>query len=396
MSGGPLSGLRVVDLSRVLAGPLCTMLLGDLGADVIKVERPGTGDDTRAWGPPFIGGESAYFLGVNRNKRSLTLDLSSREGKDVLRRMLTDADVLIENYKTGTLERWGLGEEWFDEHAPGLVHATISGYGSSGPKAGKPGYDFVLQAETGLMAITGESDGRPMKVGVAIVDICTGMMAALAILAALSAKSRSGRGQRIEVNLHDTGLLMLANVASNYLISGEESVRYGNGHPNIVPYRTYEALDGSLVVAVGNDVQFRAFAHLVDHPEWAEDDRFATNAARVRNRAEMDALVDEVIGTRDRAQWMDLLDKAGVTAGRINRISEALSSPQTEGSGMVVEVAHPLVGMVKMLGLPFEFSATPPSIRFAPPTLGQHTDAVLADLGYDETDIAALRKRGLI
>ncbi len=372
------------------------MLLGDLGADVIKVERPGTGDDTRAWGPPFVEGESAYFLGVNRNKRSLTLDLSSSEGTEVLRRMLADADVLIENFKMGTLERWGLAEEWFDEHAPGLVRATISGYGPSGPKAGKPGYDFVLQAETGLMAITGESDGRPMKVGVAIVDICTGMMAAISILAALSARIRSGRGQRIDVNLHDTGLLMLANVASNHLLSGADAVRYGNGHPNIVPYRTYEARDGHLVVAVGNDAQFRAFAHLVDHPEWAEEARFATNAARVRNRVELDTLIDEVIGTRDRARWMDLLDEAGVTAGRINTISEALSSPQTKGRRMVTEVEHPLAGMVKMLGLPFEFSATAPSIRRAPPTLGQHTDEVLADLGYDEFDIAELRERGLI
>ena len=396
MTAGPLSGLQIVDLSRVLAGPLCTMLLGDLGADVIKVERPGTGDDTRTWGPPFTHGESAYFLGLNRNKRSLTIDLSSDEGKDILRRMLMSADVLIENFKMGTLAKWGLGEDWFGEHAPGLVRATISGYGSSGPKAGKPGYDFVLQAETGLMAITGESDGRPMKVGVAIVDICTGMMAALSILAALSAKSRSGRGQRVEVNLHDTGLLMLANVASNHLISGEEAQRYGNGHPNIVPYRTYAALDGHVVIAVGNDAQFRVFAELVGHAEWAEDDRFATNAARVRNRVELDARIDEVIGTRDRARWMDLLDEAGVTASRINLISEALFSPQTAGSGMVTEVEHSLAGMLKMLRPPFEFSATPPSIRRAPPTLGQHTDEVLAQLGYDEIDIAALRERGLI
>ncbi|HEX5696892.1 MAG TPA: CoA transferase, partial [Acidimicrobiia bacterium] len=283
-ASGALTGVRVIDLSRVLAGPLCTQTLGDLGADVIKVERPGEGDDTRNWGPPYAGPLSAYFLGVNRNKRSVTLDLSDDEGRAVLDRMIRGGDVVVDNFKRGTLDRWGFDDDWFASNAPRVIRCSITGYGSSGPKADFPGYDFILQAETGLMSITGEVEGASMKLGVAIVDICTGMQATIAILAALEARHRTGTGQRCEVNLHDTGLHLLANVASNYLVSNDEPGRYGNGHPNIVPYRTFPAADGDLAVAVGNDRQFAIFADVLGHPEWSSDPRFATNPERVRNR----------------------------------------------------------------------------------------------------------------
>lgn len=393
MTEGALDGLKVVDLSRVLAGPLCTMLLADAGADVIKVERPGIGDDTRSWGPPFAKGESAYYLSVNRNKRSLTLDLAGPPGREALGRLMAEADVVIDNFKLGTMERWGFDDDWFATSAPQAVRCTITGYGSTGPKAGKPGYDFILQAETGLMAITGEADGTPSKLGVAIVDICTGMMASISILAALEARRRNGRGQRTEVSLHDTGLLMLANVAGNALVTNSEAGRYGNGHPNIVPYRTYSAADGDLAVAVGNDAQFAVFATALGHPEWADDPRFARNADRVENRSEIDRLIGEVIGSRTRVAWTEALDQAGIPAGPINLVSEALSSPQTKARGMVTEVEHPTIGMLKMLGLPIRYSETPGAIKRPPPRLGEHTDAILGDLGYSPSQIATMAGR---
>jgi crotonobetainyl-CoA:carnitine CoA-transferase CaiB-like acyl-CoA transferase len=397
MSGeGALSGTRVIDLSRVLAGPLCTQTLGDLGADVIKVERPGAGDDTRNWGPPYAGPLSAYFLGVNRNKRSMTLHLGLPEGRAVLDRLIRSGDVVVDNFKQGTLERWGLDDEWFDSNAPGVIRCSITGYGSTGPKTEAPGYDFILQAETGLMAITGEVDGTPMKLGVAIVDICTGMQAAIAILAALEARHRTGIGQRCEVNLHGTGLHLLANVASNHLVSGEEPGRYGNGHPNIVPYRTYRASDGDLAVAVGNDRQFGVLAQELGHPEWAEDPRFTTNPERVRNRDLIDRMVAEVVVSMSRGEWVERFDRVGIPSGPINLVSEALASPQTRAQEMVVESEHSVAGPIRTLGLPIEMSATPASIRFEPPALGADTDAVLAELGYTDEEIAALRKTGVV
>ncbi len=393
---GALTGLRVIDLSRVLAGPLCTQTLGDLGAEVIKVERPGEGDDTRNWGPPYAGPLSAYFVGVNRNKRSLTLDLSRDEGRVVLDRLMRGGDVLVDNFKQGTLDRWGFDDKWFEANAPGMIRCSITGYGSSGPKAATPGYDFILQAETGLMAITGEVDGTPMKLGVAIVDICTGMQAAIAILAALEARRRTGKGQRCDVNLHDTGLHILANVAANHLVSGEEPGRYGNGHPNIVPYRTYGAADGDLALAVGNDRQFQALAGVVGHPEWAEDPRFATNPERVRHREVVDQMVGEVIAAKTRADWVAIFDGAGIPSGSINRVSEALTSPQTVARDMVLEMEHPAAGTFRTLGLPIEMSATPPSVRLLPPTLGSDNDAVLGELGFSAEEIAGLRAAGVV
>jgi crotonobetainyl-CoA:carnitine CoA-transferase CaiB-like acyl-CoA transferase len=391
MTEGALAGLRVIDLSRVLAGPLCTQTLGDLGADVIKVEKPGEGDDTRNWGPPYAGPLSAYFVGVNRNKRSLTLDLSLEEGRAVLERLIRIGDVLVDNFKHGTLERWGFDDGWFEANSPGVIRCSITGYGSSGPKTATPGYDFILQAETGLMAITGEVDGSPMKLGVAIVDICTGMQAAIAVLAAFEARRRTGKGQRCEVNLHDTGLHILANVAANHLASGEEPGRYGNGHPNIVPYRTYAAADGDLALAVGNDRQFQVLAGRVGHPEWAEDPRYSSNPERVRNRDEVDRMVGEVIAGKTRGEWVAIFEEARIPAGPINLVSEALSSPQTTARDMVVKV-----GPLRTLGLPIDLSETPSSIRNEPPMLGADTDAVLEELGYTAGEIAQLRARGVV
>ncbi|MGZ5384503.1 MAG: CaiB/BaiF CoA transferase family protein [Acidimicrobiia bacterium] len=397
MTRGSLDGLVVLDLTRVLAGPLSTMLLGDMGAEVIKIERPGTGDDTRGWGPPFVGSESAYYLGVNRNKRSLTLDLSTGEGRDILRRLVPLADVVMDNFKMGTLERWGLDDEWFTQHAPRVVRCTISGYGSAGPKAGMPGYDFILQAESGLMSITGEPDGASMKLGVAIVDICTGLLATISVLSALTARQSTGRGQRTEVNLHDTGLLMLANVAANHLASGEVPGRYGNGHPNIVPYRTFDASDGEVAVAVGNDDQFRKLALLLDSPEWADDPRFARNRDRVANRELIDGLIQQEFGSRTRSEWIEEFDRVGIPSGPINNVAEALSSPQTQARDMVTAVDHPLLGLVRMLGLPISFDRTPATIRSHPPGLGEHTAEVLGEmLGMGGSEIDDLRARGVV
>lgn len=392
---GALAGLRVLDLTRVLAGPLCTMFLGDLGAEVIKVEQPGRGDDTRSWGPPFAGPFSAYFFGVNRNKRSLTLDLRHQRGRQLLGRLLERADVVVDNFKLGTMAGWGFDEEWYEAHAPQAVRCSITGYGSTGPKAGKPGYDFILQAETGLMAITGEAEGTPMKLGVAIVDICTGMMATISILAALEARHQSGRGQACEVTLHDTGLQMLANVASNYLFAGQEPGRYGNGHPNIVPYRTYPAADGDLALAVGNDLQFAALAVALGRPEWADDPKFATNPARVENRGELDAAITAIIALQEREYWIARLDQAGIPAGAINLVSEALTSEQTRAREMVVDVDNPKLGMLQMLGSPLRFSETPTRLRYPPPRLGTDTATILAELGLAAEEIEELASLGV-
>jgi len=396
VSEGALDGVRVVDLTRVLAGPLCAMWLGDMGADVIKVERPGSGDDTRAWGPPFAGTEAAYFLGVNRNKRSLTLDLGQPRGLEILAELIRGADVVLDNFKIGTLDRWGFTDEWYAEEAPAAVRATISGYGATGPKAAMPGYDFILQAETGLMAITGEPDGESMKLGVAIVDVCTGMLAAMSVLGGLAARGRTGRGQRIELSLHDTGLQMLANVAANHLVSGAEAVRYGNGHPNIVPYRTYPTADGELVVTVGNDTQFARFAQVLGCDGWSSDPRFARNTDRVANRDLLDGLIRDRMVTRTRTEWSADLEADGIPCVPINSVAEALASPQTAARGMVTTVEHPTAGEVALTGVPFRMFGTPAVIRRPPPTLGQHSREVLAgELGLDAAAISELVAAGV-
>jgi crotonobetainyl-CoA:carnitine CoA-transferase CaiB-like acyl-CoA transferase len=389
---GALAGIKVLDLTRILAGPLCTMMLGDLGADVIKIENPGTGDDTRAWGPPFVGTESAYFLGVNRNKRSVTLDLKSARGQEILRDLIRRADVVIENFKAGTLDKWGCGRAFMEKETPQVIHCTISGYGSRGPKAKLPGYDFLLQAESGLMSITGETDGKPTKQGVAIVDICTGMYAAICILAALNARNAGAPGQHIGVSLYTTGLSMLANVASNVLISGKPAGRYGNGHPNIVPYSTYPTADGEIAFGVGNEAQFEQFARVLGHSEWVKDPRFARNRDRVVNRAAFDELIIAALSTRPASEWLDRLLAVGVPCGLINDVTSALAAAQTAAMNMVVDVTHPTVGTYRSLGIPFEMSGTPPDIHRSPPTLGQHTDEVLAEyVGLGTDDLRKLR-----
>ncbi|MBI4191385.1 MAG: CoA transferase [Betaproteobacteria bacterium] len=396
-STAALEGLRVLDLTRILAGPLCTMMLGDMGADVIKVEPPGSGDDTRSWGPPFVAGEAAYFLGLNRNKRSLTLNLASRPGQEILAALVKKSDVLVENFKLGTLEKWGFPDAWLGANAPQVIRCSITGYGANGPKGGLPGYDFISQAESGLMSITGPQDGPPTKHGVALVDVCTGMLASNAILGALAARGRTGRGQHLELSLYETSLFMLANVAANYLAAGKDGGRYGNGHPSIVPYTTYPTADGMMAVAVGNDAQFAKFARAIGRAGWGADARFAKNMDRVAHRELLDGLIADTLKTAAAAAWIGKLKAAGVPCGRINSVKQAFDDPQTEARRMVETVEHPALGALRLIGTPFKFSGTPTSVRRAPPTLGQHTDEILRrELGYDDARIAALRRDKVI
>ncbi len=394
---GALEGLRVLDLTRILAGPLCTQMLGDMGAEVIKVEPPGTGDDTRTWGPPFVGGESAYFLGINRNKRSLTLNIAARAGQEILAELLRKSDVLVENFKLGTLEKWGFGNEWLEKNAPQVVRCSITGYGASGPDAGLPGYDFILQAQSGLMSICGEADGTPTKYGVAIVDVVTGLYACNVILAALAARDRTGRGQHVEVCLYDSGISMLINVASNYLVTGKDARRFGNGHPNIVPYTTYPTADGMIAVAVGNDAQFARFSEQLGHAEWGAEPRFAKNPERVKNREMLDGLIADTLKRDRTAAWIARLRGAGVPCGPINSVAEALEDPHTLARDMLRKIDHPAAGELRTVGIPFRLSGTPATIRRPPPTLGQHTEEVLREeLGMTAERIAALRANKVI
>ena len=396
-SRGPLDSVRVIDLSRILAGPFCAMNLGDLGAEVIKVEQPGKGDDTRSWGPPFVGGESAYFLGVNRNKRGITLNLKHPRGRELLKSLLRSADVVVENFKSGTLESWGITDEWREREAPRLIHCEITGYGNSGPRGGLPGYDFLMQAESGLMSITGDQDGDPMKLGVAIVDVCTGMYAAMGILAALSARERTGRGQKIEATLFATGVSMLVNVASNYLASGKAPGRYGNGHPNIVPYRAFACADGNIALAVGNDAQFARLAKCLGRPELAQDERFSRNENRVRNRDEIDALIADAMVSRKTAEWFADLQGQGIPCSPINKVNDAIEDPQTYALGMVASLEHATAGTIRMLGIPYSLSDTPASIRTPPPSLGADNDSVLANLlNLSAGQIEECRRDGIV
>lgn len=391
-----LDGLKVLDLTRVLAGPLCAMTLGDMGADVIKVEPP-AGDDTRHWGPPHVGGEAAYYLGVNRNKRSLKLDLGKPQARAILGRLIKRADVLIDNYKQGTLDKWGFDAAWMAANAPRLVHCSITGYGETGPKAELPGYDFVLQAETGLMHITGPVDGAPVKHGVAIVDIATGLYATIAVLGALQARATTGKGQKVGVSLMETGLSMLANVAANHLATGNEARRFGNGHPNIVPYTTFATADGALALAVGNDAQFGRFAEVAGHAEWAQDARFAKNADRVRNRVEIEALVAVAVSKQPTDWWITTLRRVGVPCGAVNGVTAALADAQAKARDMVISMPHPSAGQVSMLGFPIKMAGTPLAATKPPPLLGEHSTAVLrGELGLDAIEIERLKAEGVI
>jgi formyl-CoA transferase len=392
-----LSGLRVLDCSRVLAGPFATMILGDLGAEVIKVEHPQGGDDTRAWGPPDAGGESAYYLSINRNKRSLALDLKTAAGRDLLRRLAGVSDVLVENFRRGTMEAWGLDYATLAADQPGLVYCTISGYGPEGPQREKPGYDFAVQAASGLMSITGPADGEPSKLGVAIVDILAGLFAANAILAALLGRAVQGRGTYIEVSLLESALAALINVGQNYLVTGTPPRRYGNAHPNIVPYQTFAAADGWLALAVGNDKQFAALCRVLGDPALADDPRFATNPARVTHRATLVPLLSEHFLTRPVAHWVAALEATGVPIGPVATVAEVLDSPQVRALGLVRTVDHPTAGRLRLIGSPLHLNGAPPPIRLPPPLLGQHSAAILADtLALTPAAIAALAQDGVI
>ena len=386
----------MLDMSRVVAGPYCTMMLGDLGADVIKVESP-EGDDTRRWGPPYLGSESAYYLCCNRNKRSTVLDLSTPEGREIAERLAEQCHVLVENFRIGTMEKWGLGYEELSARDPGLIYCSISGYGRTGPDANLPGYDYVMQAVGGIMSITGEEYGPPMKVGVAVVDLTAGMLATSAILAALRVRDLTGMGQRIDMSLFDSHLAWLANVGSNYLISGQTPRRYGNGHANIVPYQAFAAEDGWIVVAVGNERQWRRFCQAIERPDLAEDPRFTTNGNRVVNRSILVPILEAIFGAGTSEHWLRSLEQADVPAGPVNTVDRALESQQAEARDMVQEVAHPGIGPVRMVGSPLKLESTPPTIRRHPPTLGEHTDEVLKDLlDVGEDQLKQLREKGAI
>lgn len=376
---GALAGFKVLDLSRVLAGPWCGMLLGDMGAEVVKVESPKAGDDTRAWGPPFLEGESSYYLGCNRNKRGITIDFSQPEGKDLLATLIPHFDVVLENYKNGTLEKWGFDRAWFEKHAPRVVRCSITGYGTEGPLSALPGYDFILQAESGLMSICGEEQGVPSKYGVAIVDLATGMMAANVIQGALLARYRTGLGQQVEVALYDTSIALLANVGSSHLATGKDARRFGNGHPTIVPYTTFHASDKLIALAVGNDSQFAKLAEILGHPEWSANEKYRTNTARIANRVEVDAMVARELIKMPSTELIPLLRRQGIPIGPVNSVAEALSAEHTFARHMISAQQHPVIGELKTLGTPLKMHQTPTVLRYPPPQLGEHTQEVLAE-----------------
>ncbi|HEY6005291.1 MAG TPA: CaiB/BaiF CoA-transferase family protein [Anaeromyxobacter sp.] len=403
MRSGALSHVRVLDLSRVLAGPWASQLFADLGAEVVKIERPGAGDESRGWGPPWLatpGGaetrESAYFACANRGKKSVAVDLSKPEGQAIVRRLAERSDVLLENFKVGALARLGLGWEDLAALNPRLVYCSITGFGQEGPYRNRPGYDFVVQAMGGLMSVTGEPEGEPMKAGVAMTDILTGMYAATAVLAALAHRERSGKGQHVDLALLDVQVATLANLAESYLVTGRPPARLGNAHASIVPYQAFATRDGHVVVAVGNDAQFARLCEVAGRPELAADPRFATNAARVESRAALVPILGALLAARPTREWVDALEEAGVPCGPINDLAQVFEDPQVRARGLRVEVAHPLAGAVPLVASPMRLSETP--VRHGtPPLLGEHTREVLADvLGMTEAEIEALRRGGVI
>ena len=394
---GPLDGITVLDLTRVLSGPYCTMLLGDMGARVIKVEQPGRGDDTRAWGPPFLEGESTYFLSINRNKESITLDFKQPEGRAILSQLVERADVLIENFRPGALERAGFGYETLASRHPRLVYASISGFGQNGPRRDEPGYDAVIQAEGGLMSITGPAGGPAYRLGVAVADFISGLFAAQGILAALLVRERRGIGQRVDVAMLDAVVALLTYQAGSWFATGEVPQRMGNRHPSIAPYDTFMASDGEFVLAVGNDSQFRACCAVAGMDALSDDPRFATNAARVEHYDVLRPLLNERFRTETRQRWIARMTAASVPAGAVRTVDEVLADPQVLAREMVAALDHPLLGSLKQLGLPVKLSGTPGALRRPPPRLGEHTDAVLQqDLGIDAERIAALRRARVV
>jgi crotonobetainyl-CoA:carnitine CoA-transferase CaiB-like acyl-CoA transferase len=394
---GALDGFLVLDFTRVLSGPYCTMQLADAGARVIKIEQPGTGDDTRAWGPPFLNGESAYFLSINRNKESLTLDLKHERATAVLDRLLARADVVVENFRPGTMTRLGLGYEQLAARHPRLVYCSISGFGQTGPRSAEPGYDAVVQAEGGLMSITGNADGPPFRLGVAISDIVSGMFAAQGIAFALLARERTGLGQLVDIGMLDATAALLTYQAGIYFATGSTPGRMGNRHPTIVPYETFAASDGDFVVAVGNDQQWRRFCGAIGLDDLGTDARFSTNRDRITHYAALRPVLDRKLRTRARLEWVEILKGAGVPCGAVRDVGEVLQDPQLEARAMIERLEHAVAGAIRVTGVPVKLSGTPGAVRTPPPTLGEHTSKILAgDVGMDEREIAELRARGAI
>ncbi|HEX9331971.1 MAG TPA: CaiB/BaiF CoA-transferase family protein [Anaerolineales bacterium] len=402
----PLNGIRVLDLSRVLAGPYCTMVLGDLGAEVIKVESL-KGDETRAWGPPFAGeanGESAYYLCINRNKRGIAVDFKTDEGRVIILELAKQSDVLVENFRPGTLSRFSLDFESISVINPNLIYCSITGFGQTGPLRDKPGYDFMIQAIGGLMSITGEPESEPMKVGVAVADLFAGQNAVIAILAALQARNQTGKGQHLDISLFDSQIGMLANVASNYLISGNLPKRYGNAHANIVPYQSFQASDAWFVIAVGNDKQFEKLCRVISSTgmlrnkwELVSDTRFVTNASRVENRDELIALLKPIFLEKTANEWLSAFETVGIPCGPINTLDKVFAEPQVAAREMLIEMDHLTIGRLPLVGSPLKFSDTPVEYKLPPPRIGEHTEDVLKELlGYSSEQIAALRERGVI
>ncbi|MGF6636533.1 crotonobetainyl-CoA:carnitine CoA-transferase CaiB-like acyl-CoA transferase [Paraburkholderia sp. MM5496-R1] len=405
---GALSHIRVLDLTRVLAGPWCAQTLADFGADVIKIERPEVGDDTRHWGPPYLKTpdgadtrEAAYYLAANRNKRSVTLDIASPEGQRIVRELAAQSDVVLENYKVGQLKKYGLDYDSLKEVKPDLIYCSVTGFGQTGPYAQRAGYDFIVQGIGGFMSITGERDaqpgGGPQKAGVAIADLMTGMYSTIAVLTALTHRDRTGVGQYIDMALLDVQVAMLANMNSNYLASGQPPARWGNAHPNIVPYQTFQTSDGWIIVAVGNDGQFRKFVEVGGRPELADDERFATNPARVRNRELLVPMLADMVRLQGKQHWIAALEAAGVPCGPINNLDEVFDNEQVVARGLQVDLPHPSGGTVKLVRNPITMTGTPPQALSHPPLLGEHTERVLSDvLGYDAQTIAELKRKAVI
>lgn len=399
LAPGCLTGLKVFDLTRVLAGPSCVQMLADLGADVVKIERPGAGDDTRGFTPPLMPGtsESAYFAGTNRNKRSVTLDIATPEGQDLALRLIAQCDVLVENFKTGALAKYGLGYEQLREKFPGLIYCSITGFGQTGPYAPRPGYDSVVQAMGGVMSLTGEPDGLPQKVGVPVADLFAGLYACIGILGALRHKERTGEGQQIDIGMLDTSVYWLANQGMNYLATGQNPPRLGNQHPNIAPYQVFETEDGAVMITVGNDPTFTRFCNAFGVAELAADPRFATNAARVGNRDALTELLTPLFKRHPTSWWVKELEAQKIGYGPINRLSDVFSDPHVLARGNIIEMTGANGVPMKLIANPVRLSRTPPSYRIAPPTLGQHTEDVLRDwLALSEDEVSALQAKGVV
>jgi len=398
-ASGPLAGLRVLDLTRVLAGPTCTQMLGDLGAEIIKIEKPGAGDDTRGFAPPYIPEtrESAYFVGVNRNKQSVTVDIARPEGQAIVHRLLGVCDILAENFKVGALAKYGLAWEQVKEAHPALIYCSITGFGQTGPYAPRPGYDSLVQAMGGVMSLTGEPDGPPQKVGIPVADLFAGLYGCIGILAALRHREQTGQGQRIDIGMLDAHVAWLANQAMNYLATGENPPRLGNQHPNIVPYQVFPTRDGHIVLSVGNDPTFVRFCKAVGQEALLEDERFATNAARVANRQLVTDTLTPVMRTRTTTEWVEMLEALKIGCGPINTLEKVFADPQVQARECVVEMAHGSGQRVKVVANPVRLSATPPAYRSPPPLLGEHTEAILSGLlGMSVAEIAALKAQDVI